>query len=70
MGKPFSFHEISHKIEYAHRVIRELLRDLPATEQFRPLREAGLDFKMAAEHRLVVTPSQILEEAAKQKQEG
>jgi hypothetical protein len=65
----FNWHELAHKISYAERVVRELLVDLPATEQFEDLRLASLDFKMAAQHRMIVTPQQILNKA-KENQDG
>lgn len=66
MTGPFNWHEIAHKISYAERVVRELLVDLPATEQFEDLRLASLDFKMAAQHRMIVTPQQILKQNEQQ----
>lgn len=56
------WHELAHKINYAHRVIRDLLSSLPATEQYKSLREAGVAFKVEAESSLIITPSQILNE--------
>jgi len=56
------WHELAHRINYAHRVIRELLSELPATEVYADLRAVCLDFKAEAENKLIVTPEQILKQ--------
>lgn len=54
------WHVLAHKISYAHRVMKELLCDLPASEPYVGLREALILAKIEAESNLIITPEQIL----------